>query len=802
MNADRDSAVGRLLGELSGSMVITVDERGVVTGWAPEAERLLGHAAEDIVGKAAADLFEPDFGTPYWALPRGQDSWLGELSARCQDGRPLRLSGRAYRFMDGGARSHWVLVASGARQPTPQDVERALVEWVFTESPVPLTVFDTELRCVGHNAAMTRLTGISAAERQGKTLQDLISGRDVRDWEGRLRHAIETGESAFDGEIHGHMRADPDRDRVFSASASVLRDPRGNALGLCTTVDDVTDQHRARERLALLNEASTRIGSTLDVMRTAQELADVAVPRLADWVTVDLLETMLEGDEPAPFTGTVALRRVAHQSSFPVDPRNTHQPGSVDFYPLRSPPVHCMATRRSAVRRIRDADVRSWLAEDPKRAARFERYGFQSMMGVPVQARGMTLGVTIFLRRNPEPFKDDDRLLAEELVARAAVCLDNARRFTRERTTALTLQHSLLPPGVPAQAAVVAASRYLPASGRPGLGGDWFDVIPLSGARVGLVVGDVVGHGVKAAATMGRLRAAVRTLADVDLPPDELLTHLDYLVTNLATEAEERRPGSSDLGATCVYAVYDPVSGVCSMARAGHPPPVVVTPDGAAELLDQAAGPPLGLGYLPFESADVTLAEGSMLVLYTDGLLDRAHWGNALERLLGTLAMPALSPETVCNGMLALLPDHPPDDVALLVARTRVLTSEMVAVLDVPPDPAAVGQARSWAGRRLAAWGLDDTSFVTELVVTELVTNAIRYARPPIQLRLIRDRTLICEVSDASTTAPHMRRARLLDEGGRGLLLVAQLTRRWGTRQSRNGKTIWCEQHITEGEHA
>ncbi|WP_167542436.1 ATP-binding SpoIIE family protein phosphatase [Streptomyces himastatinicus] len=547
-------------------------------------------------------------------------------------------------------------------------------------------------------------------------------------------------------------------------------------------------------------------------MRTARELADAAVPRLADWVTVDLLETLLRGDEPGPFTGVVALRRAANQSIIEGAPEAVRQPGEVDFYPPYTPAVRCMATGRSARHRVTDRDMRDWLARDPARAEKFREYGFQSIMGVPVRARGMTLGITMFYRRTKDPFTEDDQLLAEELVARAAICLDNARRFDRERTAALSLQQSLLPRGTPAQAAVETASRYLPAGGRSGLAGDWFDVIPLSGARVALVVGDVVGHGISAAATMGRLRTAVRTLADVDLPPDELLTHLDDVVIRLAAETEtgtesEAEAGGGDggepaiLGATCTYAVYDPVARTCSVALAGHPPPAVVTPDGEARLLDLPAGPPLGLGGLPFEAVEVELPPGSLLALYTDGLLGfrepERELDGALAELCQTLTHRAPSLDALCDHVLGdLLPDHPADDAALLIARTRALGTDRFAVRDLAADPVTVASARSWASRRLDAWGLADASYITELVVSELVTNAIRHAEGPIQLRLIRDRTLICEVSDASSTAPHMRRARLSDEGGRGLLLVAQLTQRWGTRHTHTGKTIWCEQLV------
>ncbi len=680
--------------------------------------------------------------------------------------------------------------------------EQAMLDWLLTHSPIAVAVYDSELRCLAQNAEMARLTGLSQADSRGKPFSWMIRGADATAWERQMRRMFDTGEPVHDREICGQTAADAEQDHVFATSASLLHDRRGRVCGVCTTVDDITEQHRARERLNLLNEASTGIGTTLDLMRTAQELADAAVPRLADWVTVDLLDTVLNGDEPGPFTGTVALRRMANRSIIEGNPEAVRQPGEVDFYPPHSPPVLCMATGRSALHRTTDPIMQSWLAVDPIRAERFRTYKFTTVMPVPVSARGTILGVTIFFRRSTELFTDEDRLLAEKLVALAAVCLDNARRFSRERTAALTLQHSLLPRRLPRQAAVEIASRYLPSGGRTSVGGDWFDVIPLSGARVALVVGDVVGHGISAAATMGRLRTAVRSLADVDLPPDELLTRLDDLVTPRGG-GDDAQIEAAGLAATCLYAIYDPVSRRCCIARAGHPPPVVVTPDGTAGLLDLPAGPPLGLGSLPFESVEVELAEGSTLALYTDGLINyrERDMDEALKRFCRTLATPAISAEELCDIVLdEVLPPHPLDDVALLVARTRALSADQVAVLDVPADPAAVGEARAWAARRLAAWGLHDVLFATEVVVSELVTNAIRHAHAPIRLRLIRDRRLICEVSDASNTAPHMRRARVFDEGGRGLLLVAQLTERWGARHTREGKTIWCEQLLSQEE--
>ncbi|MFJ1709134.1 SpoIIE family protein phosphatase [Kitasatospora sp. NPDC088346] len=504
---------------------------------------------------------------------------------------------------------------------------------------------------------------------------------------------------------------------------------------------------------------------------------------------------------PGPLVGSAILRRAAQGCSRPLPSGALLGADEVHIPPASSPLARCLAGGHAELNDFGDPATVRWLADDPPHAAHAHAYGVRSLIAAPVRAQSGTLGTVLLLRYSTaaDLFRPDDLIITEELVVRAAVCLDNARRFTHEHAVALALQHSLLPRGPTVHLAAHTASRYLPASGSAGAGGDWFDVIPLPCARIGLVVGDVVGRGINASATMGRLRTAVRTLADIDLPPDELLTHLDDIVTHTTPPLGSDNEIPGDVGATCLYAVYDPVPGTLSLALAGHPAPVLLQPNGTAIALDLPIGPPLGLGSLPFEATELAVSEGSLLALFTDGLI--GHHGQDIDERIHALrrviARPTSTLEARCDSVLDALRPPRDDDVALLLVRTRTLGPASLASWDLPSDPAVVAEARRLAGERLTAWELDDVSFITELVVSELVTNAIRYGTGPIRLRLVRNgRTLTCEVSDGSSTSPHLRRARLSDEGGRGLLLVAKLTKRWGTRYTRTGKTIWAEQSV------
>ncbi|GAA2543711.1 MULTISPECIES: SpoIIE family protein phosphatase [Streptomyces] len=776
--------------------VIAAD--GTLTRWSEGARLLLGHTAEEVVGRPAAELLADGTGMP---RPPLNARWSGSLALRHRSGGTVTVWVLAHHRQpaDGGP-GDWLAVTplEVGEHALPDD---PLVRTAVFQSPCATMVFDERLRLRGVNDAMADLLGLPADHLRGLKPTDVGGQPQHFELEQHMRRVLRTGRPH---DMQTYMKATgEDRPHAWLARLAPLADDSGRVRGVCVTAHDFTEQFRARERLQLVNEASIRIGTTLDVTRTAQELAEVCVPALADFVSVDLLEPEEPGGDPAgPLTTPVSLRRVAHHSLTPGSPESVADVGEVVVYPAAAPQADSLIAGHSVVASVESGDLDPWLAVDEARARQVREFGVHSMLSVPLQARGTTLGVAAFTRfRRPDPFTHDDVLLAEEVTARAAICVDNARRYSRERETTLALQRSLLPRTLPRTAAVEAATRYLPAA-RSGVGGDWFDVIPLSGMRVAMVVGDVVGQGIQASATMGRLRTAVRTLADIDLAPDELLTHLDDLVQHLSHEwGSDTGPG--EVGATCLYAVYDPVSRRCTLARAGHPSPVLIPPGGPARQLDLPSGPPLGTGGLPFESAEFSLPESTVLAFYTDGLIMSpardTEVGQALLR--EALSSASGSLDETCDRVLhALLsPGGTPDDVALLLARTHGLPSSQVATWDIPADPALVAPIRKQVLDQLAAWAMTEASFTAELVVSELVTNAIRYGAPPIRLRLIHDdTTLICEVSDTNHTAPHLRRAKTWDEGGRGLLLVAQLTQRWGSRHTADGKTIWAEMALVD----
>ncbi|MEU8563089.1 SpoIIE family protein phosphatase [Streptomyces cyaneofuscatus] len=829
--------------DIARAATVVLDGRDTVVGWSPAATELLGFGAHEAVGRPLSAFLSPlpaegplpaASDRPAGAEPPGASGRPGpgppsggnEIRlARHRDGHELLVATTVCPLAGGTGRTNGTGGDGGLRADSPGRVlvaaelgalrqwesRLALLQGLATQSPVGLAIYDTDLRLTWSNTAYEREIGKPLAEYRGKRADELYSGGTFvtpgypKTLDAVMHHVIDTGEPILDLHFQGIPPSDPGTEHLWSCSYYRLQDANGHVFGVCEDAFDISDRQRAQQRLALLVEVGRRIGTVLDVVTTAEEIAEVTVPEFAAAVRVDIARvTVMSGELPA--TGSSAamdLLRVGEHSVDPAaaDAAEPLYPGAPGSQADRYPPV----TYPPGSPQDRSLASGGLVLDD-------------NVLVVPLRVGGSVLGLVTFVR-SPRPevsdrplsrgpantFDNGEVALADELAARAAVCIDNARRFTRERSASLALQRQLLPHHVPPQSAVEIAYRYLPSDDVTGVGGDWFDVIPLSGTRVGLVVGDVVGHGLQAAATMGRLRTSVRAFAQLDMAPDELLTRLDDLVGQPLDERPGARDGAASdaydeltTGATCLYAVYDPVSRRCVMARAGHLPPAVVHPEGRVTFPDLPAGPPLGLGGLPFESMEIELPVGSLLALFTDGLVEaRDHdIDQGLDALGRVLGDPAASLEELCDRAVSeLVPDATTaDDTALLLARTRQLDEGQVAEWELPAEAVAVGRARELATRQLGVWGLDELSFATELVVSELVTNAVRYGGGPLRLRLIRDRTLLCEVADTGHTSPHLRHSAEDDEGGRGLFIVAQLVQRWGTRYTPAGKTIWTEQ--------
>ncbi|MFH8689435.1 SpoIIE family protein phosphatase [Streptomyces anulatus] len=849
--------------DITRAATVVLDAESTVIGWSPAAAELLGYGPSDVLGRPLAAFLSvrPAGGT----LPAeasgaagpgpGPPSLVGnEIHvARTRDGREL-LVATATCPLPGAAGASGpgtpdrILVAAEVEALLHWESRIALLQGLATQSPVGLAIYDTDLRLSWSNTAYEREMGQPLDAFRGKRAEELYGAGSFvtpgypHTLAGVMRQVLDTGEPVLDLHFRGQPPSDPGRDHLWSCAYYRLEDAHGHALGVCEDAFDITDRYRVQERLTLLVEAGRRIGTALDVATTAEEIAEVAVPDFAATVRVDVTRAAVTGEtaavgspadmtllrvaeRSAPGSGTPdpglpangptgtgptapataqdpAGRGGANSPGSPGGPGSTSSPGGPrqPYPPVDYPPGSPQNRSLSSGGLVLD----------------------EGTLVVPLRTGGGILGLVTFDRgegpdapgRTLAPdrattFDNGEVALADELAARAAVCIDNARRYTRERTASLALQRQLLPHHLPPQSAVETAYRYLPADDVTGVGGDWFDVIPLSGTRVGLVVGDVVGHGLQAAATMGRLRTSVRAFAQLDMAPDELLTRLDDLVGQPAEDRSDAYGGAVETydvttGATCLYAVYDPVSRRCVMARAGHLPPAVVGPGGEVSFPDLPAGPPLGLGGLPFESMEIDLPVGSLLALFTDGLVEaRDHdIGRGLDTLGRVLGDRSASLEELCDRAVSeLVPGGTSaDDTALLLVRTRALGADRVADWELTAEPVSVGRARELATGQLEAWGLEELAFATQLVVSELVTNAVRYAGGPLGLRLIRDRTLVCEVADTGHTSPHLRHSAADDEGGRGLFIVAQLVQRWGTRYTPTGKTIWTEQALPPAE--
>jgi PAS domain S-box-containing protein len=661
---------------------VLLDADGRIVLWSPEAEALYGYDAEEALGQHAARLlvheehFDWVIKTFAEVMETGQ-SWAGTFPIRCKDGstRPVEL--RNMRLLDD--RGDFYALGLGTDSPTLRTLERdvALSTRLISQSPIGIAILDTDLRYLAVNPALERMHGIPATEHLGRHYREIMKQTKFEVPEAAMRQVLKTGSPLVDqSTIVGRTPADPEHKHAWSISLYRLENTQGRVLGVADLVVDVTDRYQAateatetRRRLALIADGSARIGTTLDVEQTARELADVTVPELADLVAVDVLDSVLDEHRPATTDGPTLFRALAVKAAYPTEAlQATDPPGQIAAYDADRLATRCVRTGRPILIRHAGGNDLTRIARDEDAATLLARAGVHSYMAVPLAARGTVLGFLGLTRaRDPRPFGEDDLAIATELASRAAVCIDNARTHQSVRNAAETLQRSLLPDHPPELPGLQVASRYLPAQAAYEIGGDWYDVLPLGGDKTALVVGDVMGSGIDAAATMGRLRTATAAFAGLDLGPARVLEQLDAITSGLDPYI-----------ATCLYAAYDPHDGTCRIANAGHLPPVLVHNGERPRLLDLPTGTPLGIGGIPFDTTTIHITPGDQLVLYTDGLVETRHdpIDERLNTLLRLLETPDSPLEETCDRLLHDLrhPDNH-DDVALLIARARAAKS-------------------------------------------------------------------------------------------------------------------------------
>ncbi|MER5312824.1 SpoIIE family protein phosphatase [Streptomyces sp. NPDC002773] len=649
------------------------DADGHIVEWSLAAQDLLGHRPEHVLGRLATPLLVPDanreLAERLTHRVQAGETMVGTLPVRHRDGHAVAMEMWIVPAADPAGRPGAMLIAVETSEVLRMRENLAAMESLFTQSPIGLALLGPDLRFLRVNDALARMNGVTATEHVGRRLTEVVPGVNADSLESLMRQVLHSGTAVVDARRVGRTPADPDRDHIWSCSYAPLIDRTDRrSLGLIASLVDITESQeahteveRARHRFALLAEAGARIGTTLDLKQTAEEVVRFLVPQLADSADVQMLESVLEPDDPAASTRGV-LRRLAARFPDPTAPTSLLAAGQTFQLPLDS--VYEQVVARGRPTNLYTSDIPALFTDPRTEALRtYLATRIGSARLVPLVARGQVLGaVTVTRLRTREPFDAQDCVLIDEVVARAALNIDNARLYTTQREAALTLQRSLTNSELPAVTGLELTGRYLPASAHD-VGGDWYDVIALPGGRTGLVIGDVMGHGIHAAAVMGQLRTAVRTLARHDIPPARMLSSLDAVVADIG----------EDTMATCVYAVHDPATGGWVIARAGHPPPAVATPDGTIRFLDGPPGTPLGTGAHDFGTEEVSLPAGGLLVLYTDGLIeardrDLDEGMRQLAQALHHLDRPL---DTLCDEVLdQLLAGPAQDDVAMLLART------------------------------------------------------------------------------------------------------------------------------------
>ncbi|MEU6341060.1 SpoIIE family protein phosphatase [Streptomyces sp. NPDC046977] len=666
--------------DILGVAAVLLDDGGRIDMWSPQAEELFGYPANEAVGQYAALLLvdpqDQDAAVRLFAevMETGR-SWAGAFPIRCKDGSTRLVEFRNVRLSDSAGGSHALGLATDRSRLQTMERGLALAYQLVEQSPIGLAVMDTGLRYLSVNPALARMHGLAEDDHMGRAFREVLPRAEFRQAERTLWEVLDTGVPVVDRYVVGRTAADPDHDHAWAVSFYRLEDQNGLVLGVACSVVDVTDRHsatleadRARRRLALIADGSARLGTTLEVVQTARELADVVVPEPADMAAVDVLGAVLEEQDTEPAEDAPVFRTLASKTTHSTRAaRLAVEPETVVTYPPAHLAALCVRTGRpQLITHLGDGDLLR-VSRDEDEAADLAEAGMHTAMAVPLIARGRVLGVLGLGRaRDPQPFDEDDVTVAWELASRAAVCIDNARLHQRLRSTAETLQRSLLPQLRPCHPCLEVAARYRPAQASSEVGGDWYDVIALEDGKAVLVVGDVMGSGVPAATTMGRLRTAASTLAVLNLEPAQILGELDKII--------QGREHADHSIATCVLAVFDPERGECRVANAGHLPPIVVRDGERPELLDLPTGTPLGVGGVPFQNTVVRLGLGDALVLYTDGLVETRDQpiDERLSVLVDLLHCEDRSVEETCDRLLAelRLPGCR-DDVALLIARSR-----------------------------------------------------------------------------------------------------------------------------------
>ncbi|MDJ0340262.1 SpoIIE family protein phosphatase [Streptomyces sp. H10-C2] len=794
--------------------VLCVDPDGRVSYWNRGAEELFGHRWEGVFGHRASGLLTAS-GAPHQdTLDLLDDlthpAWAGSLDTTDRDGTVRDVLWWTYRIMEPAGRS-LLAIAANAKPLRTGSLRIALGDRLLTyaaEEPVREGIsVSAQLAPVpdlAHARHLTARLGIVLPRvspgRLDRIMRQVVPlGYPVLRVDGSTELPVLPREYEADGGTLRQIRTNrrellpAPRSGTGPAGVACTGGARTGAEGL-SAVPAVpifatpAPGHILDEQLALLRETGTKVGSTLDLDTTARELCAVTVPRFADFAAILIVDQLFSDTEPPKDdrpSDTVLLRRVAVAHRGPPGSWDSAVPEG-ELITLSADDITPRLGEPLLVPVIEPALAQD-LALDLGIPALGPMLPGRSMVVVPLTARGTVLGRMCFLRQpNRRPFDAKDAATAVEIVTRGAVHLDNARLHRFESRAAATLQRSMMPTRPPKIPGVRIAHHYMPGDRQAQVGGDWFDAIQLPGGRVALIVGDVMGHGLLSAAVMGQFRTSVITMAALDLPPAQLLRHLDNLAHRLGPEHL----------ATCVYAVYDPIHRNLTLANAGHIPPVLARHDGRSELLQIPQGAPIGVGGVPFETVEIPVPDGSWLVLCTDGLVEVRGQGidAGLAALCANVIEPQQTPEDVCAQILSRLhSDDRRDDVALLVARFEGIASEDVVQWTLRMDLSEVRTARELTRHQLGVWGLERLMDVTELLVSELVTNALRAASHEVQLRLMRVGKLLVEVSDDDHNLPHLRRADADDEEGRGLALVSHLSRHWGTSRKAVGKVVWFE---------